>query len=126
MNITPEKVLEIQQYAREPISLDQTIGDEGDSRLGDLIEDSQAVDAVNAVSLTLLHDQLQSVLATLPERESRILQLRFGLADGHPRTLDQISRLYGVTRERIRQIEVQMIAKLRHTSRSEVLRDYLT
>jgi hypothetical protein len=94
MDITPEKVLEIQQYAREPISLDQTIGDEGDSRLGDFIEDSQAVDAVN-VSLTLLHDQLRSVLATLPERESRILQLRFGLTDGHPPTLDQISRPYG-------------------------------
>lgn len=84
------------------------------------------MDAVNAVSLTLLHDQLRSVLATLPERESRILQLRFGLTDGHPPTLDQISRPYGGTRERVRQIEVQMIDKLRHTFRSEMLRDYLT
>jgi len=124
MDITPEKVLEIRQYARQPISLDQTIGDEGDSQLGDFIPDSQAVVAVDAVSFTLLQDHLRSVLATLSEREAGIVRLRFGL-DGQPRTLDEVGRIYGVTRERIRQIEVKTMAKLRHPSRSQALRDYL-
>lgn len=123
MDITPEKVLEIQQYAREPISLDQTIGDEGDSQLGDFIEDSEAVVAVDAVSFTLLQDQLQDVLDTLSEREAGVVRLRFGLTDGQPRTLDEIGQVYGVTRERIRQIESKTMSKLRHPSRSQVLRD---
>ena len=125
MDITPEKVLEIQQYAREPISLDQTIGGEGDSQLGDFIEDSEAVVAVDAVSFTLLQDQLQSVLATLSEREAGVVRLRFGLTDGRPRTLDEIGQVYGVTRERIRQIEATVMAKLRHPSRARLLRDYI-
>ena len=125
MDITVDKVLEIQQYAREPISLDQTIGDEGDSQLGDFIEDSEAVVAVDAVSFTLLQDQLQDVLHTLSEREAGVVKLRFGLTDGMPRTLDEIGQVYGVTRERIRQIESKTMSKLRHPSRSQVLRDYL-
>ena len=125
MDITEEKVLEIQQYAREPISLDQTIGDEGDSQLGDFIEDSEAVIAVDAVSFTLLQDQLQDVLHTLSDREAGVVKLRFGLTDGMPRTLDEIGQVYGVTRERIRQIESKTMSKLRHPSRSQVLRDYL-
>lgn len=125
MDITEEKVLEIQQYAREPISLDQTIGDEGDSQLGDFIEDSEAVVAVDAVSFTLLQDQLQDVLHTLSDREAGVVKLRFGLTDGMPRTLDEIGQVYGVTRERIRQIESKTMSKLRHPSRSQVLRDYL-
>jgi len=125
LDLTPEKVLEIQQYAREPISLDQTIGDEGDSQLGDFIEDSEAVVAVDAVSFGLMQDQLLSVLQTLSEREAGVVRLRFGLTDGQPRTLDEIGRVYGVTRERIRQIESKTMSKLRHPSRSQVLRDYL-
>jgi RNA polymerase primary sigma factor len=125
MDITPDKVLEIQQYAREPISLDQTIGDEGDSQLGDFIEDSEAVVAVDAVSFTLMQDQLTSVLQTLSEREAGDVRLRFGLTDGQPRTLDEIGQVYGVTRERIRQIESKTMTKLRHPSRSQDLRDYL-
>ena len=125
MDVTEEKVMEIQQYAREPISLDQTIGDEGDSQLGDFIEDSEAVVAVDAVSFTLLQDQLQDVLTTLSEREAGVVRLRFGLTDGMPRTLDEIGQVYGVTRERIRQIESKTMSKLRHPSRSQVLRDYL-
>jgi RNA polymerase primary sigma factor len=125
MATTPEKVLEIQQYGREPISLDQTIGDEGDSQLGDFIEDSQAVVAAEAVSFLLLQDQLQKVLQTLSEREAGVVRLRFGLTDGRPRTLDEIGQVYGVTRERIRQIESKTMSKLRHPSRSQVLRDYL-
>jgi RNA polymerase primary sigma factor len=124
MDITPERVLELQRYAREPISLDQTIGEESDSRLGEFIEDSEAVVAVDAVSFTLLQDDLRSVLATLSEREAGIIRLRFGL-DGQPRTLEQIGHVYGVTRERIRQIEYKAMAKLRHPSRSRALRDYL-
>lgn len=125
MDISVDKVLEIQQYAREPISLDQTIGDEGDSQLGDFIEDSEAVIAVDAVSFTLLQDQLQDVLHTLSDREAGVVKLRFGLTDGMPRTLDEIGQVYGVTRERIRQIESKTMSKLRHPSRSQVLRDYL-
>jgi RNA polymerase primary sigma factor len=125
MDITPERVVEIQHYAREPLSLDQTIGDEGNSQLGDFIEDSEAVVAIDVVSFTLLQDHLHSVLATLSEREVSIVQLRFGLIDGQPRTLDEIGQLHGVTRERIRQIETKTMSKLRHPSRSQVLRDYL-
>jgi RNA polymerase primary sigma factor len=125
MNITPEKVLEIQHYAREPISLDQTIGEEGDSQLGDFIEDSQAVVAIDAVAFRLLQDHLQSVLATLSEREASVVRLRFGLTDGPPRTLDEIGHVHGVSRERIRQIETKTMAKLRHPCRSQALRDYL-
>ncbi|MBV9650278.1 MAG: RNA polymerase sigma factor RpoD [Pseudonocardiales bacterium] len=125
MNITPAKVLEIRHYAREPLSLDQTIGDEGDSQLGDFIEDSQAVVALDAVSFALLQDDLRSVLATLSEREASVVRLRFGLIDGRPRTLEEISHVHGVTRERIRQIETKTMAKLRHPSRSQPLRDYL-
>ena len=123
MGSTAEKVLQIQQYAREPVSLDQT-GD-GDWQLGDFIEDSQAVVAVDAVSFTLLQDQLRSVLATLSEREASIVRLRFGFTDGQPRTLDEVSRLHGVTREYIRQVESKTMTKLRHPSRSHLLRDYL-
>ncbi|MDQ2788241.1 MAG: RNA polymerase sigma factor [Pseudonocardiales bacterium] len=125
MDITPEKVLELRQYAREPISLDQTIGEEGDSQLGDFIEDSEAVVPIDAVSFTLLQDDLLSVLATLSEREASIVRLRFGFTDGRPRTLDEIGHIHGVTRERIRQIESKTMAKLRHPSRTQVLRDYL-
>jgi RNA polymerase primary sigma factor len=124
MDITPEKVLELQQYAREPISLDQTIGEEGDAAFGDVIEDSEAVAAVDVVSLVLLQEDLRSVLATLSEREASVIRLRFGL-DGPPRTLDQVGHVYGVTRERIRQIEVKTMAKLCHPSRSQALRGYL-
>jgi RNA polymerase primary sigma factor len=125
LDITPEKVLEIQQYAREPISLDQTIGEEGNSQLGDFIEDTGAVVAVDAVSFTLLQNHLHAVLATLSEREASIVRLRFGLTDGHPRTLDEIGHLHGVTRERIRQIETKTMSKLRHPSRAKSLHDYL-
>jgi RNA polymerase primary sigma factor len=125
MMVSPEKVLEIQQYTREPISLDQTIGDEGDSRLGDFIEDSEAVNALDAAAFGLLQVQLQSVLTTLNEREAGVVRLRFGLTDGRPRTLDEIGQVYGVTRERIRQIEARSMAKLRHPARSQTLRDYL-
>jgi RNA polymerase primary sigma factor len=125
MDITPEKVWEIRQYAREPISLDQTIGDEGDSQLGDFLEDPGAVVAVDAVSFTLLQDQLQSVLATLSAREAGVVRLRFGLTDGQPRTLAEIGQVYGVSRERIRQIESTTMSKLRQPSRCHGLRDYL-
>jgi RNA polymerase primary sigma factor len=125
VDLPPQKVLELQQYAREPLSLDQTVGEQGDSRLGDFIEDSQAVVAMDAVSFVLLRQDLQSVLATLSEREASIARLRFGLIDGRPRTLDEIGQVHGVTRERIRQIETKTMSKLRHPSRSRLLRDYL-
>jgi RNA polymerase primary sigma factor len=125
LDISPEKAQEVRQYAREPISLDQTLGDEGDSQLGDFIEDSQALQPVDAVSFTLLQGQLQSVLATLSDREAGIVRLRFGLTDGRQRTLDEIGQVYGVTRERIRQIESKAMSKLRHPSRCQALRDYL-
>jgi RNA polymerase primary sigma factor len=118
-------VLEIQQYAREPLSLDQTVGDEGDSHLGDFIEDSESVVALDAVAFTLLQDQLESVLNTLTTREAGVVRLRYGLSDGKPRTLDEIGQVYGVTRERIRQIEFKTMVKLRHPARSQGLRDYL-
>ena len=125
MGITPQKVLEIQLYAREPLSLDQAVGEEGDSPLGEFIEDTHAITAVDAVSFTLLRSQLQSVLATLSEREADVIRLRFGLIDGQVHTLDEIGRLHGVTRERIRQIETKTMAKLRHPLRSDTLRDFL-
>ena len=125
LDVTPEKVLEVQQYARDPISLDQTLGEDGDSHLSDFIEDSQAVVAIESLSFNLLQNHLQSVLATLSGREAGIVRLRFGLADGRPRTLEEIGQIYGITRERIRQIENKTMAKLRHPSRSEPLRDYL-
>jgi RNA polymerase primary sigma factor len=125
LDMPPDKVVEIQKYAREPVSLDQTIGDEGDSQLGDFIEDVEAPIAADVVSFALLQDQLQSVLGTLSEREAGVVQMRFGLSDGQPKTLDEIGQVYGVTRERIRQIEAKTMSKLRHPSRSQVLRDYL-
>ena len=125
MDLTPEKVIEVQKYGREPISLDTPLGEEGDTQFGDLIEDSEAVVAVDAVTFGLLQDQLLSVLDTLSEREAGVVSLRFGLTDGQPRTLDDIGKVYGVTRERIRQIESKTLSKLRHPSRSQKLRDYL-
>jgi RNA polymerase primary sigma factor len=125
LDVTPEKVLEIQQYVREPVSLDQTIGEEGDAQLSDFIEDSQAAVAIESLSFNMLQNELQSVLATLSDREAGIVRLRFGLADGQPRTLEEIGRIYGITRERIRQLESKIMAKLRHPSRSQTLRDYL-
>jgi RNA polymerase primary sigma factor len=125
MDITPDKVLEVLRYARAPISLDQTIGEEGDSELGDFIEDAEAIVAFDAVAFTLLQDQLRSVLQTLSEREAGVIKLRFGLTDGHPRTLDEIGQVYGVTRERVRQIESKTMSKLRHPARSQALYDYL-
>ena len=124
--MTPQRVLEIHQYTREPISLDQTIGDSSDSQLGDFIEDAEAVEAMDALSFSLLQDQLEQVLQTLSEREAGVVRLRFGLtADGRPRTLDEIGLVYGVTRERIRQIEAKTMSKLRHPNRAQILRDYL-
>ena len=125
LDLTPEKVIEVQKYGREPISLSTPLGDDGDSQFGDLIEDSEAVVPVEAVSFSLLQDQLSSVLETLNEREAGVVSLRFGLTDGTPKTLDEIGKVYGVTRERIRQIEAKTMSKLRHPSRSQVLRDYL-
>ncbi|HTF55404.1 MAG TPA: RNA polymerase sigma factor [Pseudonocardia sp.] len=125
LGIAPEKVLEINQCAREPISLDQTIGEEADGQLGDFIEDADAVVALDAVSFTLLREQLRSVLATLPEREAGVIRLRYGLTDGQARTLDEIGQIYGVTRERIRQIEAKTMDKLRHPARCEQFRGYL-
>ena len=125
LDMTPEKVVEVQKYGREPISLHTPLGEEGDSEFGDLIEDSEAVVPADAVSFTLLQEQLHSVLDTLSDRESGVVQMRFGLTDGQPKTLDEIGKVYGVTRERIRQIESKTMSKLRHPSRSQVLRDYL-
>jgi RNA polymerase primary sigma factor len=123
--LAPDKVLELQHYAREPVSLDQVVGQNGDAQLGDFLEDPQAVAVVDEVSVTLLHDQLGSVLAELPQREAAVVRLRFGLTDGQPRSLEQISQLYGVTRERIRQIETKTMSKLRHLCQSHSLHDYL-
>jgi len=125
LDMTPEKVVEVQKYGREPISLHTPLGEEGDSEFGDLIEDSEAVVPADAVSFTLLQEQLHSVLGTLSEREAGVVAMRFGLTDGQPKTLDEIGKVYGVTRERIRQIESKTMSKLRHPSRSQVLRDYL-
>jgi RNA polymerase primary sigma factor len=125
LDMTPEKVVEVQKYGREPISLHTPLGEDGDSEFGDLIEDSEAVVPADAVSFTLLQEQLHSVLDTLSEREAGVVSMRFGLSDGQPKTLDEIGKVYGVTRERIRQIESKTMSKLRHPSRSQVLRDYL-
>ena len=125
LDMTPEKVVEVQKYGREPISLHTPLGEEGDSEFGDLIEDSEAVVPADVVSFTLLQEQLHSVLDTLSEREAGVVAMRFGLTDGQPKTLDEIGKVYGVTRERIRQIESKTMSKLRHPSRSQVLRDYL-
>jgi RNA polymerase primary sigma factor len=125
LDMSPEKVIEVQKYGREPISLHTPLGEDGDSEFGDLIEDSEAVVPADAVSFTLLQEQLHSVLDTLSEREAGVVSMRFGLTDGQPKTLDEIGKVYGVTRERIRQIESKTMSKLRHPSRSQVLRDYL-
>ena len=125
LDMTPEKVVEVQKYGREPISLHTPLGEDGDSEFGDLIEDSEAVVPADSVSFTLLQEQLHSVLDTLSEREAGVVSMRFGLNDGQPKTLDEIGKVYGVTRERIRQIESKTMSKLRHPSRSQVLRDYL-
>jgi RNA polymerase primary sigma factor len=125
LDMTPDKVVEIQGYAREPVSLEQNVGDEGDSQLGDFIEDADAPIAAEVVSFGLLQRELDSVLKTLPEREAAVVALRFGLTDGQPRTLDEIGKEFGLTRERIRQIEAKTLSKLRHPSRSQKLRDYL-
>jgi len=125
LDMTPEKVIEVQKYGREPISLHTPLGEDGDSEFGDLIEDSEAIQPGEAVSFTLLQEQLHSVLDTLSEREAGVVSMRFGLTDGQPKTLDEIGKVYGVTRERIRQIEFKTMSKLRRPSRSQVLRDYL-
>jgi RNA polymerase primary sigma factor len=125
LDMTPEKVIEVQKYGREPISLHTPLGEDGDSEFGDLIEDSEAIVPAEAVNFTLLQEQLDSVLDSLSEREAGVVQMRFGLTDGQPKTLDEIGKVYGVTRERIRQIESKTMSKLRHPSRSQVLRDYL-
>jgi RNA polymerase primary sigma factor len=125
IDVTEDRVTEIQRYGREPVSLDEPLGEEGDTRLGDLIEDSGAASAFASVDLTLLQAELRSVLATLSDREAGVIRLRFGLTDGRPRTLDEIGRTYGVTRERIRQIETKTMTKLRHPARSQVLRSYV-
>jgi len=125
LDMTPERVVEVQKYGREPISLHTPLGEDGDSEFGDLIEDAEAVVPADAVSFTLLQEQLHSVHDTLSEREAGVVQMRFGLTDGQPKTLDEIGKVYGVTRERIRQIESKTMSKLRHPSRSQVLRDYL-
>jgi RNA polymerase primary sigma factor len=125
MEFTPEKVREILKVSQEPVSLETPIGEEEDSHLGDFIEDSDAIVPVDAASFILLQEQLDSVLHTLSEREKKVIQLRFGLTDGHPRTLEEVGREFGVTRERIRQIESKTLSKLRHPSRSQKLRDYL-
>ena len=125
MDTSPQAVQELAHYARQPVSLDQAIGEEGDSQLGDFIEDCEAVIPVEAVSFTQLQQDLQSVLTTLPPREANIIQLRFGLIDGNPRTLEEIGREYGLTRERIRQLEAKTMAKLRQPSCFQALRDYL-
>ncbi len=125
LDMTPEKVIEVQKYGREPISLHTPLGEDGDSEFGDLIEDSEAIQPGEAVSFTLLQEQLHSVLGALSEREAGIMSMRFGLTDGQPKTLQQIGKVYGVARERIRQIESKTMSKLRHPSRSNVLLDYL-
>ena len=125
MGVAADKVREILKVSQEPVSLETPIGEEEDSHLGDFIEDSEAVVPIDAASFILLQEQLESVLHTLSEREKKVIQLRFGLLDGHPRTLEEVGREFGVTRERIRQIESKTLSKLRHPSRSQKLRDYL-
>jgi RNA polymerase primary sigma factor len=125
LEMTPERVIEVQKYGREPISLHLPLGEDGDSEFGDLIEDSEAIEPGEAVGFTMLQEQLRSVLGALSDREAGVVSMRFGLADGQPKTLEEIGQVYGVTRERIRQIESKTMSKLRHPSRSRALRDYL-
>jgi RNA polymerase primary sigma factor len=125
MEMPPERVREIQKLAQEPVSLETPIGEEDDSNLGDFIEDSDAIVPVDAASFILLQEQLDAILHTLSDREKKVIQLRFGLSDGHPHTLEEVGKEFGVTRERIRQIESKTLSKLRHPSRSQKLRDYL-
>ena len=125
MGLTPERVREIQKISQEPVSLETPIGEEEDSQLGDFIEDDAAVVPPDAASFSMLQEQLAKTLEGLAERERKVISLRFGLEDGHPRTLEEVGREFGVTRERIRQIEAKALAKLRHPSRSQKLKDYL-
>lgn len=125
MGLTPERVREIQKISQEPVSLETPIGEEEDSQLGDFIEDDAAVVPPDAASFSMLQEQLTKTLDGLAERERKVISLRFGLEDGHPRTLEEVGREFGVTRERIRQIESKTLAKLRHPSRSQKLKDYL-
>jgi RNA polymerase primary sigma factor len=125
LELPPERVREIQKLAQEPVSLETPIGEEEDSNLGDFIEDSDAIVPIDAASFILLQEQLDAILHTLSDREKKVIQLRFGLTDGHARTLEEVGREFGVTRERIRQIESKTLSKLRHPSRSQRLRDYL-
>jgi RNA polymerase primary sigma factor len=125
MDLPPERVREIQKLSQEPVSLETPIGEEEDSNLGDFIEDSDAVVPVDAAAFILLQEQLEGILHTLSDREKKVIELRFGLTDGHPRTLEEVGKEFGVTRERIRQIESKTLSKLRHPSRSQKLRDYL-
>lgn len=125
MGLTPERVREIQKISQEPVSLETPIGEEEDSQLGDFIEDDAAVVPPDAASFSMLQEQLAKTLEGLAERERKVITLRFGLEDGHPRTLEEVGREFGVTRERIRQIESKTLAKLRHPSRSQKLKDYL-
>jgi RNA polymerase primary sigma factor len=125
LDMTPERVIEVQKYGREPVSLDTPLGEDGDSEFGDLIEDSEAIQPGEAADFTMLQEQLHSVLGTLSSREAGVVSMRFGLTDGQPQTLEEVGKVYGVTRERIRQIESKTMSKLRHPSRSSLLRDYL-
>ena len=125
MDMTPDRVREIQKISQEPVSLETPIGEDEDSQLGDFIEDSQAVVPPDAASFSMLQEQISQVLDTLAERERKVIELRFGLADGHPRTLEEVGKEFGVTRERIRQIESKTLAKLRHPSRSSKLKDFM-
>lgn len=125
LDLTPEKVVEVQGHAREPIALETPLGTEGDSHLGDLLEDNDTIAPIDAVTFTMMQQQVQSVLDTLSEREAGVIELRYGLKNGKPATLDEIGKVYGVTRERIRQIESKTMSKLRHPSRAQALRDYL-
>jgi len=125
LDLTPEKVLEVQAHGREPIALETPLGTEGDAQFGDLLEDGEAIEPVEAVTFSLMQQQIRSTLDTLSEREGGVISMRFGLDNGQPATLDEIGRVYGVTRERIRQIEAKTMSKLRHPSRAQVLRDYL-
>ena len=125
MDMSADRVREIQKISQEPVSLETPIGEEEDSQLGDFIEDSQAIVPPDAASFSMLQEQLTQVLDSLADRERKVIELRFGLADGHPRTLEEVGREFGVTRERIRQIESKTLAKLRHPSRSSKLKDYI-
>ena len=125
MDMSADRVREIQKISQEPVSLETPIGEEEDSQLGDFIEDSQAVVPPDAATFTMLQEQLTQVLDSLADRERKVIELRFGLVDGHPRTLEEVGREFGVTRERIRQIESKTLAKLRHPSRSSKLKDYI-